>query len=39
MTGYSEEQVKTRALKLEPLAFLIKPVEIEDIIPALEKLN
>jgi len=38
MTGFSEESVKARALKLEPAAFLNKPVEIEDLMPVLEKL-
>jgi two-component system, response regulator PdtaR len=39
MTGFSEELVKKRALELEPAAFLSKPIEVEDLMPILEKLN
>jgi len=38
MTGFSEDLIKERAMKLNPVAFLNKPVEIEDLLPVLEKI-
>ena len=40
MTGYADEELKTKALELEPLAYLVKPVEpyqIENAINYLPK--
>jgi DNA-binding NtrC family response regulator len=39
MTGFSEELIEARAMKLNPAAFLNKPVEIEDLMPVLEKIT
>jgi len=38
MTGFSEELIRERAMKLNPAAFMNKPVEIEDLLPVLEKI-
>ncbi|MEA2104675.1 MAG: response regulator [Candidatus Cloacimonadota bacterium] len=38
MTGYENKQVAERAQKINPVAFLIKPVEIWDLKPVFESL-
>ncbi|MEA1877588.1 MAG: response regulator [Bacteroidota bacterium] len=38
MTGYENKQVDERIQKINPVAFLIKPVEIRDLKPVLESL-
>lgn len=37
VTGYQDEAMKTRAMKLNPVAFLVKPISIEDIDLLLRK--
>jgi len=39
MTGFSEALIKKRAMELLPVAFLSKPVEVEDLITVLEKIE
>jgi CheY-like chemotaxis protein len=36
VTGYSNAEVRDRALELHPVAFLIKPVDINDLKDAIE---
>ena len=38
MTGYSDQETKSRALALHPAAYLVKPVTPEHIVPVLEAL-
>lgn len=38
MTGFSVENIKERALMLEPVAFLTKPVVIEDLTQILDEI-
>jgi len=39
MTGFSEELIKKRAMELLPVAFLSKPVEVEDLVTILEEIR
>ncbi len=39
MTGYDEPNIFERAQKINPVAYLIKPVEIWDLKPILESIN
>ena len=38
ITGYSDEEIFNRAKKLNPSAYLIKPVTPDDIVPVLNKI-
>ncbi|MCF7794084.1 MAG: response regulator [Candidatus Cloacimonetes bacterium] len=39
MTGYVTPEIKAEALKLNPIGFLEKPVEVEDILDLLQKIS
>ncbi len=36
MTGYSNEEVKKRAMETQPLAYLVKPFEITEVMSIME---
>jgi CheY-like chemotaxis protein len=38
MTGYSDQEVRSRALAQRPAGYLVKPVTPEHIVPVLERL-
>lgn len=36
MTGYSDEKIKNRALELHPLAYLIKPFDLQELLVCMK---
>ncbi|HEX2958009.1 MAG TPA: response regulator [Chitinispirillaceae bacterium] len=39
MSGYNNENIKNKALELHPLAYLIKPFEIKELLSYMEQAN